>query len=89
MIRIALKRSGIPPRLLSEEEFIHEFQGFEAVGFAGAARGPVSVEAFDAGGRLCWRAHYTSVERLAELARDMSREREMGSPAEARWKKSR
>lgn len=75
MIRVALKPADTPPRVLSEDEFIREIAELQAAGFAGAKPGPVSVEALDADGRVRWRAYYTSIERLAEMAEELVRER--------------
>jgi hypothetical protein len=75
MIRVALKDDDAVPRVLTHEEFIREIEALAAGGFAGAARGPVSVEALDSDGRVRWRAYFSSVERLATQAQDLVRER--------------
>jgi hypothetical protein len=75
MTRVALKQGEAPARVLSEEEFINEIAALEAAGFRGAAPGPVTVEALDEDGRVCWRGYYTSVERLAQLAHQLVLER--------------
>ena len=75
MIRVALKPADAPPRVLSEEEFIREIAELAAAGFTGAKPGPVSVEALEPDGRVSWRAYYTSIERLAEMAEELVRDR--------------
>ena len=79
MIRVALRHGDSPPRVLSEDEFIREIEQLEAAGFATALPGPVSVEAFDGEGRVCWRAYYASMERLTELAKQLAQERKVTS----------
>lgn len=74
MIRVALKHDDAVARVLSEDEFIREIGELADAGFAGAARGPVSIEALDGDGRVRWRAYFPSVERLAPLARELVRE---------------
>ncbi len=74
MTRLTLKQGGAPPRVLSEDEFINEILTLEATGFRTVTPGPVTVEALDDQGRVCWRGYYTSVVRLAQLAHQLARE---------------
>lgn len=45
---------------------MREVNALKERGFVDAPRGPLTIEALDHQGRLCWRAYYTSFQLLAE-----------------------
>jgi hypothetical protein len=83
MLRLVWRSTSLRPRLLSEDEFIREFEPLAAIGFAGAPPGPVWVEGLDATQRVCWTGHYRSAEGLAALLRQLVEERDKGLGAPA------
>jgi hypothetical protein len=75
MLRLTWRESSLRPRLLSEEEFIREFEPLAERDFAGAPAGAVLVEGLDAEHRLTWRGHYKSADELRALLRQLKEER--------------
>jgi hypothetical protein len=75
MNRLAVQQGDAPPRVLSEDEFIHEIEQLEASGFAGQVPGPVSIDGLDTEGRVCWHAYYATVRQLTNLKRQLISER--------------
>ena len=57
--------AGSNVRVIRVGEFMEEVEAFRRRNFVGAPDGPLTVEALDAQGRLCWRAYYTSFQLLA------------------------
>ena len=78
MLRLVWRSTSVPPRLLSEDEFIREFSALAAQGFAGAAPGAIRVEGLDEAGRLAWTGHYRSAEGLRALLHQLLEERDKG-----------
>ena len=71
MLRVSFGTSGVPTWLVSETEFLSNYDELLRNGFAGTPPGRVIVEAVDERQRLKWRAHYTSAAGLAMLAREI------------------
>ena len=58
--------AGDEVRIAPVEQFMREVNALKERGFVDAPRGPLTIEALDHLGRLCWRAYYTSFQLLAE-----------------------
>jgi hypothetical protein len=58
--------AGDNVRTAPVEQFLREVTALRERGFVDAPRGPLTLEALDQDGRLCWRAYYTSFQLLAD-----------------------
>jgi hypothetical protein len=52
-------------RSVPEADFFQELAVLERNHFVGVGAGPVTIEAVDERGRICWRAYYKSFRALA------------------------
>ena len=79
MLRLTWQSSSLPPRVLEQDEFIHELEQMAAQAFAREPPGPVLVEGLDERSRVTWRAYYKSAAELSTLLRQLLAEREIAS----------
>jgi hypothetical protein len=77
MLRLIWPAPRVPPRNLTEDEFISEFSVLADRDFAGLPPGPVVVEGLDAQYRVAWRAHYKNARGLSQLLRQLCEERDV------------
>jgi hypothetical protein len=77
MLRLTWAAAGPSPVLLSDDEFIREFEPLAERDFAGAPAGTLIVEGLDAQQRVCWSAHYKSVHGVVALLRQLREERQL------------
>jgi len=63
-------------RTVAERDFLIEVTALQERGFAGLTPGPITIEAVDERGRVCWRAYYKGFRALArELTQENKRTR--------------
>ena len=61
-------------RMLPERAYLGEFLALRERDFVGVANGPITIEAMDERGRICWRACYRGYRALArDLVRGQKR----------------
>jgi hypothetical protein len=59
-------------RSLPEPEFLREIAELKRNNFADARKGPVTIEATDERGRVCWRGYYRDLEAVAREFMDQA-----------------
>jgi hypothetical protein len=75
MLRVTWRESSLRPRVLSEEDFLREFEALASRDFVGSPTGQLLVEGLDAQHRVAWCGHYRSARELGVLVRQLREER--------------
>jgi hypothetical protein len=76
-LRLHWPASEVPAWILSEAEFINEFEALSPRDWANLPRGPVVAQGLDDRERVAWTGHYTTSLELGRLLRQLIEEREI------------
>jgi hypothetical protein len=84
VLRLTWDRGSTRRRLMTQGEFIREFQGLKDEEWSALPAGPILVEGLDRDQRLAWCGHYKDAQGLRKLLRQLVAETAFAELAQSR-----